>query len=199
MGPHKSPYLNHPKSLWLTWFMDGILDSDIDEIGASSLLNYLLDLNLFKFEDDGLLRISQLKQGQSSEKVRSVLLKILSELSETENGFALVYFFPGLSEGEFPALKLDHPSSVIKEKGLFGKKNSTKDKKSSNLSNLQIVKKWGNELRPFLDLEQQTISRLRGTHTSQEDAQWLFRYILDKTRKKSPPKKWEQLSRKRHR
>ena len=72
-------------------------------------------------------------------------------------------------------------------------------KKTSDLSNLQIVQKLGNQLRPLLDLEQQTIARLQGKHTSQEDAQWLFSYILNKTRKKSPAKKWEQLSRKRHR
>jgi len=52
-------------------------------------------------------------------------------------------------------------------------------KKSSNLSNLQIVKKWGSQLSPFLDVEQKTIERLRGTYTSQEDAQWLFSYILN--------------------
>ena len=70
---------------------------------------------------------------------------------------------------------------------------------SSDLSNLQIVKKWGNQLRPFLDLEQKIIARLKGEYTTREDAQRLFSYILDKTRKKASPKQWEQLSRKRHR
>ena len=92
----------------------------------------------------------------------------------------------------------EHSSDVIK-KNIFGKSSMSRQKKTSNLSNLQIVQKLGNQLRPFLDLERQTISRLRGAYTSKTDAQWLFNYILDKTRKKSPAKKWEQLSRKRHR
>ena len=90
-------------------------------------------------------------------------------------------------------------ASSNKRKNIFNKNYLPGDKKSSNLSNLQIVKKWGSQLRPFLDVEQKTIVRLRGEVTSQEDAQWLFSYILNKTRKKSPAKKWEQISRKRHR
>ena len=199
MGPHEAPHLNHPESLWLNWFMDGIFNSDIDETGARSLLHYLIDLNVLEFEGDGSLKLSRVSQGQSNNEVKNALLETLNGMSQTESGFALVYFFSGSSKSELPSLKQEVSSSEIKRKGIFGKSFSTKEKKSSNLSNLQIVKKWGNELRPFLDLEQQTIARLRGTHTSQEDAQWLFSYILNKTRQKSSARKWEQLSRKRHR
>ena len=90
-------------------------------------------------------------------------------------------------------------TSSSKRKNLFKKSYLPGEKKSSDLSNLQIVKKWGSQLRPFLDVEQKTIERLQGKFTTQEDAQWLFSYILNKTRKKSPAKKWEQISRKRHR
>ena len=93
----------------------------------------------------------------------------------------------------------EDPSPETKKKNIFEKSYLPSEKKSSDLSNLQIVKKWGNQLRPFLDIEQKTIARLRGRYTSQEAAQWLFSYILNKTKQKSPAKKWEQLSRKRHR
>ena len=199
MGPHEAPHLNYPENLWLDWFMDGIMNPDIDETGARSILHYLIDLNILEFGGDDSLKLFKVRQGQSSDEVRSALLETLNGMSQTESGFALVYFFSGSSKTEYPPLNEEGSSSGIKRKGIFGKSFSTEEKKSSNLSNLQIVKKWGNTMRPFLDLEQQTIARLRGIHTSREDAQWLFNYILNKTRQKSPAKKWEQLSRKRHR
>jgi hypothetical protein len=106
---------------------------------------------------------------------------------------------PNTSDKELPPLITEEHATSSKRKNLFKKNYLPGEKKSSDLSNLQIVKKWGSQLSPFLDVEQKTIERLRGTYTSQEDAQWLFSYILNKTRKKSPAKKWEQISRKRHR
>ena len=50
MGPHEAPHLNYPESLWLHWFKDGILNSDIDTIGAKSVLHYLADLNILEYE-----------------------------------------------------------------------------------------------------------------------------------------------------
>ena len=104
-----------------------------------------------------------------------------------------------ISAKELPLLITEEETTSSKRKNIFNKNYLPGDKKSSDLSNLQIVKKWGSQLRPFLDIEQKTIARLRSDFTSQEDAQWLFSYILNKIRKKSPAKKWEQLSRKRHR
>lgn len=198
MGPHEAPDLNYPEKLWLNWFKDGILNPDIDEIGAKSVLHYLIDLNLLEYEDV-LLKLSWVKRGQSSDEVKSILLDKINQASRMEAGFALVYFISSLSECKPPPLKLEGSTPEIKKKNIFGRSFLSRQKKTSDLSNLQIVQKLGNQLRPFLDLEQQTIARLRGKHTSQEDAQWLFSYILDKTRQKSPAKKWEQLSRKRHR
>ena len=199
MSPHEAPHLSHPEKLWLKWFKDGILNSDIDDIGAKSVLHYLIDLNILEYDAGRLLKLSGIKQGQSNDQVRNILLGEFNKASQTEIGFALVYFIVSLSKFERPLLKLEDSSPEVKKKNIFGKSILPEQNKTSNLSNLQIVKKLGNQLRPFLDLEQKTIARLRGVHTSQEDAQWLFSYILNKTRKKSPAKKWEQLSRKRHR
>ena len=199
MGPHEAPGLNYPKKLWLDWFKDRILNSDIDDIGAKSVLHYLIDLSVLEYDGDVLLKLSGTKRGQSSDEVKSNLLEKLNRMCRTETGFALVYFVSSLSECKPPPLKLKGSTPEIKKKNIFGRSFLSRQKKTSDLSNLQIVQKLGNQLRPFLDFEQQTIARLRGKHTSQEDAQWLFSYILDKTRQKSPAKKWEQLSRKRHR
>jgi hypothetical protein len=176
MSPCEEPHLNYSEDLWFEWFRDGILNTDIDGTGETPILHYLLDLSVLESEGNGLLKLSKVSKEQSSHEVKNRQLEALNDLSKTEED-----------------------TSSSKRKNIFKKSYLPGVKKSSNLSNLQIVKKWGSQLSPFLDVEQKTIERLRGTYTSQEDAQWLFSYILNKTRKKSPAKKWEQISRKRHR
>lgn len=199
MSPFEEPHLSHSENSWLGWFRNGILNADMDESGARSTLHYLIDLNVLVFEENGLLKLYGIGRARSNNKVKKSLIKTLHEKSTTKNGFALVYLISDLSKNELPSLKYEGPSLQVKRENIFGKGFSKKNKHSSDLSNLQIVKKWGSELRPFLDLEQQTISRLKGIYTSKEDAQRLYSYILQKTRKKSPAKEWEQISRKRHR
>ena len=199
MGPHEMPHLSHSQGLWFDWLRDGILNIDIDKTGEKPLLHYLADLNVLEFDRKGLLKLSEVCEGQSNYEVKNALLKSLNNLSQTKNGFALAYFLSSFSNNQLPPLVKEDLAAEAKRKNIFEKSYLPSKKKSSDLSNLQIVKKWGNQLRPFLDIEQKTIARLRGRNTSQEDAQWLFSYILNKTRQKSPPKKWEQLSRKRHR
>ena len=199
MSPHDDPHLIYSEDLWFEWFLEGILNADIDGAGGAPILHYLLDLNIFVSEGKGLLKLSRVSKGQSSHEVKKRLLEALNDLTKSENGFALVYFLSNYSNKKLPPLITEEHSSSSKRKNLFNKNYLPGEKQSSDLSNLQIVKKWGNQLRPFLDVEQKTIARLRGIYTSQEDAQWLFSYILNKIRKKSPAKRWEQISRKRHR
>ncbi|MBT6295933.1 MAG: hypothetical protein HOB32_10615 [Nitrospina sp.] len=199
MSPHEKPYLNYSEELWFEWFMDGILNSDIDAKGKIPILHYLLDLNIFESDANGLLKLSSLNHGVSSQEVKKNLQVILINISKTEKGFALVYFLSNFSNKELPPLVAEKNDSSSNRKNIFNKNYFPGEKKSSNLSNLQIAKRWGSQLRPFLNIEQNTIVRLRGEFTCQEDAQWLFSYILNKIRKKSPAKEWEQLSRKRHR
>ena len=199
MSPYETPHLYHSSSLWFAWLRDGVLNNDIDTNGEKPILHYLIDLNIFKVNSTGLLKIVMATDNQSSETVKISLIESLKSMSQDKNGFALLYILAGFSENQLPPLSLGDVSTEIKRKNIFNKGYLPSVNKSSNLSNLQIVKKWGNQLRPFLDLEQKTIARLQGMHTSQKDSQWLFNYILNKTKKKSPAKKWEQLSRKRHR
>ena len=199
MSPHEDLHLNYSQELWFNWFRDGILNSDIDVTGEKPIIHYLIDLSILEYDDNGLLKLSNIKKEHSGLEVKNRLLLVLSDLSSTENGFALAYLLSCFSNKKLPSLTIESDASSNKRKNIFNKSYLPGDKKSSNLSNLQIVKKWGSQLRPFLDVEQKTIVRLRGEVTSQEDAQWLFSYILNKTRKKSPAKKWEQISRKRHR
>ena len=199
MSPCEEPHLNYSEDLWFEWFRDGILNTDIDGTGETPILHYLLDLSVLESEGNGLLKLSKVSKEQSSHEVKNRQLEALNDLSKTENGFALVYFLSSFSDKKLPPLITEEDTPSSKRKNIFKNSYLPGVKKSSNLSNLQIVKKWGSQLSPFLDVEQKTIERLRGTYTSQEDAQWLFSYILNKTRKKSPAKKWEQISRKRHR
>ena len=199
MSPHEEPHLIYSEDLWFEWFLDGILNADIDGKGGAPILHYLLDLNILVSEGNGLLKLSRVNKEQSSHEVKKRLLDALNDLSKSENGFALVYFLSSFSKKRLPPLLTEERTSSNKRKNIFKKNYLPGQKQSSDLSNLQIVKKWGNQLRPFLDVEQKTIARLRGAYTSQEDAQWLFSYILNKIRKKSPAKRWEQISRKRHR
>ncbi len=199
MSPHEEPHLTYSEDLWFEWFLDGIFNADIDGAGGPPILHYLLDLNIFVSEGKGLLKLSRVSKGQSSHEVKKRLLETLNDLTKSENGFALVYFLSNYSNKKLPPLITEEHSSSSKRKNIFNKNYLPGEKQSSDLSNLQIVKKLGSQLRPFLDVEQKTIARLRGTYTSQEDAQWLFSYILNKIRKKSPAKRWEQISRKRHR
>ena len=97
MGPHEAPHLNYPENLWLDWFMDGIMNPDIDETGARSILHYLIDLNILEFGGDDSLKLFKVRQGQSSDEVRSALLETLDGMSQTESGFALIYFFSSCS------------------------------------------------------------------------------------------------------
>ena len=199
MGPQEDPHLNYSEELWCEWFLDGIFNEDIDATGRIPIVHYLLDLNVLEPDGNGTFKLSRLNDGQSSQEVKKMLVDFLSSMGKTEKGFALVYFLSNTSAKELPLLITEEETTSSKRKNIFNKNYLPGDKKSSDLSNLQIVKKWGSQLRPFLDIEQKTIARLRNDFTSQEDAQWLFSYILNKIRKKSPAKKWEQLSRKRHR
>jgi len=185
---------------WVQWLQDGIINPDLGTEETRSILHHLADLEIFKSDGEGVWKLSGLEPNCTGKDVRLILQELLTEVSAAEQGFALIYFFPRDDGLPLPLLQVSEGSSTAsKKKSLFAKSKASGVEVSSDLSNLQIVKKWGNQLRPFLDLEQKIIARLKGEYTTREDAQRLFSYILDKTRKKASPKQWEQLSRKRHR
>ena len=192
--------LPHTTGQWIQWLLDGIINPDLDTEETHSILHHLADLKIFKSDGEGTWKLSGLEPNCTSEDVCFILQELLTEVSATEQGFALIYFFPRDDGLPLPPLQVSKGSSTASiKKSLFAKSKALGGEVSSDLSNLQIVKKWGNQLRPFLDLEQKVIARLKGEYTTREDAQRLFSYILDKTLEKASPKQWEQLSRKRHR
>ncbi len=200
MGSHEIFNSPHTTGQWVEWLQDGIINPDLGADEARLILHHLADLKIFKSDGVGAWNLSGLEPNCTGEDARLILQELLAEVSATEPGFALIYFFPREEGLPLPPLQVSEDSSTASiKKSLFTKSKASGVEVSSDLSTLQIVKKWGNRLRPFLDLEQKVIARLKGKYTTREDAQRLFSYILDKTRKKTSPKQWEQLSRKRHR
>jgi len=69
MSPHEEPHLIYSEDLWFEWFLDGILNADIDGAGGAPILHYLLDLNILVSEGNGLLKLSMVSKEQSSHEV----------------------------------------------------------------------------------------------------------------------------------
>ena len=106
-----------------------------------------------------------------------------------------MYFLKAKSDYVSPGLPDELESS---ESDTVLSKDRPLISKSSDLSNLQIVKKVGRQLSPFLEMEKKYIARLEGPQTSKKDAQKMYQYIFGKTFQKSTPLPWQQLSRRRH-
>ena len=178
---------------WINFLKENFIYDDLEGETLYALLNYLIDLGLListkndSFEWQGLS-----SDEERVEKIRVMQTDFL-RLSQSEPGFALPFFVR--IDTELPTLE-----SLIKTKE---KKEKNKiigqPERSSDLSNLQIVKKVGRKLEPFLKAESMIVSRLIGVRTTKADAQQLFHYIFGKMGSKAQPRKWEQLSRKRHR
>ena len=129
MSPYEKPHLNHSEGLWFDWFRDGILNADIDDAGEKPVLHYLVDLSVLECDSKGLLKLSGVGEGQSSHEVKSILLKSLNGLSQTENGFALVYFLSSFSNDKLPPLIKEDPSTKTKKKNIFKKSYLPGEKK----------------------------------------------------------------------
>jgi len=119
MSPHEEPHLIYSEDLWLEWFLDGILNADIDGTGGAPILHYLLDLNILVSEGNGLLKLSRVSKEQSSHEVKKRLLEALNDLSKSENGFALVYFLSSFSNKKLPPLITEEHTSSSKRKNIF--------------------------------------------------------------------------------
>ena len=183
---------------WVSFFMKFILSDDLNEDITESFLRHLADLEaLIQVNDD-----SWCWSGCDSNVELKNLIELVQDdlelLSNEESGFALAYFigYKDLNKKPLFANEGDSKSKKINKKngGLV-----PEDKPASDLSNLQIVKKVGKQLQPFLQMEEAVISRLVHKHVGKQDAQKLFHYMFGKVGSKAEPRVWEQLSRKRHR
>lgn len=178
---------------WTTWLQNAILPVGPDAETLNSLFLHLADLGLFESCEGDHWRLSAIDIERPPQQVQKEVLQRLESLSRTERGFALRYFLGRPAPlSEILAGESSTSSPVAGETG------GSAPQKASDLSNLQIVKKVGRQLKPFLDLEKKAISLLQGNVAGKQDAQRLFHYILGKSQAKATPGKWEQLSRKRH-
>jgi hypothetical protein len=184
-----------PRSLssWVELLNNGILVSDVDDATAAALCGHLADLGVLEKagEEDWKLEV----HSGGSVKIEEELEKILRDLCAAEKGFALRYFLndppPQITAGS-----LDQDSSETDD----NPKNNPQllDQKTSNLSNLQLVKKYGRQVQSFIELEKSYTERLLGPNTTLKQARKIFNFILSRMKQKTEPRPWEQLSRRRH-
>ena len=179
---------------WVKFLSENFFFEDLDEETAYSLMHYLEDLELLVSYEKVDFIWKGLPDGLSLEEKIRFIQNGLKRMASTKLGFALPFFIK-FKNIEFPTIQ----SMIESGKNIEGDERNFKSETTSDLSNLQIVKKVGKQLKPFLEAEKLIIERLTGKHTSNSDARKLFQYIFGKINAKAPPKKWEQLSRKRHR
>lgn len=179
---------------WFTILKKNLTSDDLEDETLYAFLNYLVDLELLVHLENDSFRWSGSANDLEGEEQIALIQADLLRVSQTKSGFALPFFIR-LEKIELPTLE----SLIEIEDKETKNKITPKPERSSDLSNLQIVKKVGRQLEPFLKAESTIVSRLIGVRTTKADAQQLFHYIFGKIGSKSEPRKWQQLSRKRHR
>jgi hypothetical protein len=186
------------RSEWVRFFMEFILSVDLKEDVAESFIRHLAELGVLVPVEDNMWQWKDCDSPVDSEKL---ILKVQSDLellSATKPGFALAYFIGYKDLNKNPLFTITG-SSDSKSANQKRKESVPHGKPASNLSNLQIVKKIGKQLQPFLQIEESIVSQLIGDYVDKQDAQKIFHYMFGKAGAKAEPKVWEQLSRKRHR
>ena len=179
---------------WGKFLIEFIVSNDLSEELVGSFLRHLADLGvLLPCDDDAWERCN------SEVELKNLIARIkndLESLSDSESGFALAYFIGYKKLNKKPLDdKVDSKDNINRKQS----KLPPDIKPASDLSNLQIVKKTGKQLQPFLQIEESVVSRLTGKHVGKQDAQKLFHYMFGKVCAKAEPRVWEQLRRKRHR
>lgn len=179
---------------WGKFLIEFIVSNDLSEELVGSFLRHLADLGVLLPCDDDVWEWCN-----SEVELKNLIARIkndLESLSDSESGFALAYFIGYKKLNKKPLDdKVDSKDNINRKQS----KLPPDIKPASDLSNLQIVKKTGKQLQPFLQIEESVVSRLIGKHVGKQDAQKLFHYMFGKVCAKAEPRVWEQLSRKRHR
>jgi hypothetical protein len=186
----------HSFEQWAGWFKNELAPSDLDNDGVLAYLRYFADLEILEpIADENKWRLSGVDVDSNPDGIHKIVLDRLEAVSRTSAGFAVNFFLGRQPDISLPEKETESSASKITPKV---KSNSPNLDKSSDLSNLQIVKKVGRQLQPFLEFEKKTVARLLGAHTQKKEARVIFNFILRHTRTEAEPKQWEQLSRKRH-
>lgn len=168
--------------------------SDVDDATVAAICCHLADLEVLeKSGEEGWKFIPDL---EGSLAVEEEIKKRLYDLCATDQGFALRYF---LKDPPVPLTTNDSPEQETSEaKDKPNNNPQLLDQKTSNLSNLQIVKKYGRQVQSFIELEKSYTEKLIGPHTTLKEARKMFNFILSRMKQKTEPRSWEQLSRRRH-
>lgn len=174
---------------WTDFLRDGFVDQNLNDEIVNGLIKHLADLGIYKSTGEDLWEFESGDKLDSEELIKNNFTQSFENVRKSESGSLLKYFTgETLNEEDFKFPKGDTRKTEV-----------GKDKKiSSNFSNYQIVRKMGRQLSPFIELENNIISQLEGTHVTKADAKVLFKYILNRIQKRAKPREWEQISRKRH-
>jgi hypothetical protein len=179
---------------WIALLKDHILVSDVEDATIAALCCHLADLGVLEKSGDEDWKLMSSSHG--SLPIEEEVSKLLNDLCATEKGFALRYFLEDPPPAQTTDGTHDQGSSGVKENP---KSNpQLLDQKTSNLSNLQIVKKYGRQVQSFIELEKSYTQKLLGSHTTLKEARKIFNFILSRMQQKTEPRPWEQLSRRRH-
>ena len=181
-------------SSWVELLKNRILVTDVDAATVAVLCCHLADLGVLEKAGEKDWKFVPYSDGSLT--VDEEMEKLLNDLCATEQGFALRYFLkdpPATpitngSQGQGTSEVEDNPKS----------NPQLLEHKTSNLSNLQIVKKYGRQVQSFMELEKSYTERLLGPHTTLKEARKIFNFILSRMKQKTEPRPWEQLSRRRH-
>ncbi len=183
------------RASWAAWLKDALLASEVDETTAAALCGHLADLGVLKREGEDDWRIAS-PFIESAVSVQEQMAQRLNDLGATEQGFALQYFLKHSPVSQKTGESREPESSKM---GDNPESNARLlDRPSSNLSNLQLVKKYGRQVQSFVELEKSFTDKLLGEHTTLKEARKLFNFILSRMKQKTEPRPWEQLSRRRH-
>ena len=181
-------------SSWVELLKNHILVSDADAATVAVLCCHLADLGVLEKAGEKDWKFVPYSDGSLT--VDEEMEKLLNDLCATEQGFALRYFLKdppatpitNVSQGQGTSEVEDNPKS----------NPQLLEHKTSNLSNLQIVKKYRRQVQSFMELEKSYTERLLGPHTTLKEARKIFNFILSRMKQKTEPRPWEQLSRRRH-
>ena len=174
---------------WAVFLRGGFVDQNLNDEIVTGLIKHLADLDIFKSAGEDLWEFTSDNKLDSDESFKNDFMLKFENVRQSESGSLLKYFTgETLNDEAFQFPKGDRSKTEV-----------GKDKKiSSNLSNYQIVRKMGRQLSPFIELENNIISQLEGTHVTKADAKILFKYILSRIQTREKPREWEQISRRRH-
>jgi hypothetical protein len=171
-----------------------ILNPDVDDATALALCSHLADLGMLEKSGEEGWKLGLPLEGTF--EIEDELKKLLRDICGTKKGFAVCYFLKDPPSPQIINDSLDR--DPLRKTDNLKSNPQLLDQKTSNLSNLQLVKKYGRQVQSFVELEKRYTERLLGPNTTSKQARRIFNFILSRMKQKTEPRPWEQLSRRRH-